>query len=125
MISRETLEAARVAALSKLGRTGETTLAKLEAAGLVVVRRADLPPVTGQGVKVLEGVTVQTPANWREPWPVTVYAPDGQVLHLVALRAAAAAIGEAVQLQAVMGHQLNVAVARDEGLLLSATAVSG
>ncbi len=124
MITRKNLEAAREAALSALGRTGETTLARLEAAGLTVVRTADLPEQRGAGVRTLTGVQLRTPANWAAPWPVTVIAPDGETLHLHVLRAAHTQVAEAVHLQEVMGHALDVEVDTDSELLIRATAVS-
>lgn len=115
---------ARDAALAALGRGGERTLEKLEADGLTVVRRTDLPMTDGAGAAHLDRVQLQMPTNWTPPYPVTVITNSDEVLHLHALRSAAPQIAEAYQLYTVMGHRLDVSVNREEALLLSAVAVA-
>lgn len=119
---RPDLEAARELALTVLGRGAHSTLDKLEAAGLVIVRRTDLPPANGQ-VEDLEGVRATIPANWSEPWPVTVITAEGERLTLYALYARREHIGEALNLHAVMGMRLDVTINRAEELVLDASAV--
>ncbi len=114
---------AREAALAALGRGGERTLEKLEAAGLTVVRRLDRPAPGEASVSHLDHVQLQLPSTWTAPYPVTVITNGDEVLHLHALRSAAPQIAEAFQLHAVMGHRLDVTVNREEALLLSAVAV--
>lgn len=119
---RPDLDAARDLALTVLGRGAHSTLAKLEAAGLVVVKRTELPRVDGR-VEHLEAARAQVPANWSEPWPVTVVTAEGERLELYALHARREHIGEALQLHAVMGLRLDLTVNRAEELVLDASAV--
>ncbi|GGJ65507.1 hypothetical protein [Deinococcus aquiradiocola] len=92
------LEAARQAAITALGRTAHHTLARLTAAGLTVVRTADLPPHT----PTLKGVRL----TLREPWDghAPIWAerpghPDGDILVLTVHPDAVPAIREAALLQ--------------------------
>ncbi|WP_027459250.1 hypothetical protein [Deinococcus murrayi] len=115
---RPDLEAARAEALAALGRGAERTLEKLEAAGLVVMRLADLP-ASETGRRILADVELTIPENWREPFALIVEA-GGEVLELHALIAAVPAVREAVQLGRVMGHRVNVEIDEAEGLVMRA-----
>ncbi|KQR40724.1 hypothetical protein [Deinococcus sp. Leaf326] len=119
---RPDLEAARALALTVLGRGAHSTLDKLEAAGLVIVKQTDLPRVDGR-IEDLENVRATIPANWSEPWPVTVVTAEGERLTLYALHARHEYIGEALHLHAVMGMRLDLTVNRAEELVLDASAV--
>jgi len=112
------LEAARLAAVSALGRNGQQLVARLEAAGLVVVRSADLvhEPVVLAGVRL----------NLREPWdglaPIWVERPghpDGDIAVLPVKFEAVASVREATMLQQVTGMQVSVAL-NDQGEVTAA-----
>ena len=92
---RPDLEAARAEALAALGRGAERTLERLETAGLVVVRRSDLP-ISAAGSRTLTDVRITIPEDWREPFALIVEARS-EVLDLHALKTAVPAIREAVQ----------------------------
>lgn len=112
-MTRPDLEAARLAAVSVLGRNAERTLAKLEAAGLVVVGAADLPQDWEPAI--LEPVRL----NLREPWdgvaPVWVErlgGPDDVELLTVRLDAVAS-VRECAMLQQVNGDRVSLELDRD------------
>ncbi|MCD0176161.1 hypothetical protein IHN32_09430 [Deinococcus sp. 14RED07] len=113
---------ARQIAVDALGPNGDDTLAALDAAGLVVVLRRQLPRDTGDSEELLD-VQLATPANVTPIWGVTVTTREGEVLQLVAAEGTDLQIGEAVSLQSIMGHRINVMVDREGGLLLAAVAV--
>ncbi|GAA5514900.1 hypothetical protein Dcar01_03664 [Deinococcus carri] len=118
---RPDLEAARAAALAALGRGAERTLEKLEAAGLVVVRLADLP-TAGAGTRTLTDVELEIPEDWREPWSALVIT-DTEALDLHALLAAVPSVREAVHLGRIMGHRVDVEIDEAEGLIMRAWTV--
>ncbi|MBB5234510.1 hypothetical protein [Deinococcus budaensis] len=118
---RPDLAAARAAALEALGRGAERTLEKLEAAGLVVVRRSDLPDPSA-GRRTLGDVEVIIPEDWREPFALIVEA-GSEVLDLHALKTAVPAIREAVHLARIMGHRVDVEIDEAEGLVMRAWTV--
>ncbi len=105
-MTRPDLEAARLAAVSVLGRNAERTLAKLEAAGLVVIRSADLPqeqePVTLEPVRLI----------LREPWDgvalIWAKRPHGEVVFLRVQPEAVASVRECFMLQEVNGDQVGL-----------------
>ena len=101
------LKAARLAAVSALGRNAEKVLAQLEAAGLTVVRSADLE----QDAVILQPVRL----NLREPWdglsPIWAERPghpDGDIVVLTVKSDAVASVREAAMLQQVQGDQIGV-----------------
>ena len=55
------------AAATTLGRNAETILGKLEAAGLVVVRRTDLPELPSM-VSTVDARTSETMPTWSLCW---------------------------------------------------------
>lgn len=123
-MKRPDLAAARLEATSALGRGAERTLTQLEAAGLVVVRLAELPPIE-RVTRTLHDVELQAVHGWQSPYRLTVtHGPGaGEVLELHALESAASAIREAFTLSRVMGHRLDVEINEGEGLVLRAWAV--
>lgn len=113
---------ARQIAVDALGPDGDDTLATLDAAGLVVVLRRQLPQDTGANEALLD-VQLTAPANWRPGSEVTVTTDAGEVLRLTPADGVDVQVREALSLQAVMGHRIDVAVDREGQLLLSAAAV--
>lgn len=116
---------ARTLALAVLGQDGEHLLERLEAAGLTVVRRADLRPADAPP-RQLGDVELIIPEDWQEPHQVTVaHGPriGGELIVLHALRSAVPAIREAHALHRIMGHRLDVLIDETEGLLVSVVAV--
>jgi len=118
---RPDLEAARAEALAALGRGAERTLERLELAGLVVVRRSDLPD-SGARLRTLTDVELTIPEDWREPFALIVEA-GSEVLDLHALKTAVPAIREAVHLGRIMGHRVDVEIDEAEGLVMRAWTV--
>ncbi len=119
-MNRPNLPAARAAALA-LDRITERTLTRLEAAGLVVVRLADLPPAEAV-IRTLGDVELRAVRGWQPPCQLSVLH-GGKELELHALRTAVPDIREAVTLSQVMGLRLDVEIDEGEGLLLRAWTV--
>lgn len=119
---RPDLAAARLEATSALGRGAERTLTQLEAAGLVVVRLADLPPAEAI-TRTLQDVELMAVQGWQPPYRLAVTHGAGETLDVHALRTAVPDIREAATLAQVMGLRLDVEVDEDEGLLLRAWTV--
>ena len=118
LVSRFDLAAARRAAAAALGRSAESVLGKLDAAGLVVVLKADLPD-SEQDIRTLLDVTLVVPDDWRSPWACTVIT-GSETLDLHAAVDAVPGVREARLLREVMGGQLHVEIDEAEGLLLRA-----
>lgn len=117
LVSRLGLAAARQAAAT-LGRNAETTLSKLETAGLVVWR-TDLPDLTPPMRTLLDVEDVITLSEWQPPYACQVIPnamTGGRSLELIAV--ADAGVREARLLREVMGGSLNVEVDEAKGLLL-------
>ncbi|AFZ67033.1 hypothetical protein [Deinococcus peraridilitoris] len=110
-ISKEQVAAGRAVAVEVVG---EARVAKLEKAGLVIVRRADVGARQGQA-QVLEGVQLRLPDPWVEPWEVVV-VHGTQVLEVLVEPSAMPAVREAAMLARVMGHIVSVEVRDDEVL---------
>ena len=122
-MSRFDLPAARLAATTTLGRNAETILGKLEAAGLVVVRRADLPDFTAPARTLLDVEDVIVLSEQLPPYACEVIpnARTGErTLELVAVVDAVAAVREVRLLREVMGGRINVEIDEAKGLLLRA-----
>ncbi|MBZ9713727.1 hypothetical protein [Deinococcus multiflagellatus] len=117
------LRAARELAVDALGPDADEVLSLLDAKGLVIVRRRDLPGSHPADAETLENVTLQAPATWTEPHQLTVITPAGETLELYVHEVDAALVYEAVQLQAVLGHRVDVVIDREGQILLRATAV--
>ena len=122
-MSRFDLPAARLAATTTLGRNAESILGKLEAAGLVVVRRADLPDFTAPARTLLDVEDVIILSEQLPPYTCQVIpnARTGErTLELVAVVDAVAAVREVRLLREVMGGSINVEIDEAKGLLLRA-----
>ena len=122
-MSRFDLPAARLAATTTLGRNAESILGKLEAAGLVVVRRADLPDFTAPARTLLDVKDVIILSEQLPPYACQVI-PNAQTgertLELVAAVDAVAGVREVRLLREVMGGRINVEIDEAKGLLLRA-----
>ena len=121
-MSRFDLAAARQAAAT-LGRNAESVLGKLEAAGLVVIRRADLPDFTAPARTLLDVEDVIVESERLPPYACQVIPnakTGGRTLELVAVVDAVAGVREARLLREVMGGRINVEVDEAKGLLLRA-----
>ena len=70
-MARFNLKAAQNAALMALGEHGESVIANLDAVGLVIVRKADLPREAKVG-RELHDVRLHLPDGWTDPYHVTV-----------------------------------------------------
>ncbi|MBZ9750739.1 hypothetical protein K7W42_07680 [Deinococcus sp. HMF7604] len=114
---------ARALAVDKLGPDADDVLAKLDAAGLMVVFRREVAAASLADAEVLENVTLRAPATWAAPEQVAVITAGGEVLNLYVHEDAAGQVGEAVQLQTVMGHGVDVTIDREAEVLLRAVAV--
>lgn len=121
-MKRPDLAAARLEATSALGRGAERVLTQLEAAGLVVVRLAELPPVE-RVTRTLHDIELVAAHGWQFPCRLTIFHGAGEVLELHALEPAIPAIREAFTLSRVMGHRLDVEIDEGEGLVLCAWTV--
>ena len=115
---RFVLPAARLAATTTLGRNAETILGKLEAAGLVVVRRADLPDFTAPARTLLDVEDIVITSEWEVPYVCQVIpnARTGErTLELVAVVNAITGVREARLLREVMGGRINVEIDEAKG----------
>ncbi|GAA3995083.1 hypothetical protein GCM10022631_01480 [Deinococcus rubellus] len=117
------LPAARLAATTTLGRGAETILGQLEAAGLVVIKRADLPNLDAAVRTLLDVEDIVITSEWEVPYACEVIPnakTGGRTLELVAVVDAVAGVREARLLREVMGGTINVEIDEARGLLLRA-----
>ncbi|SEI65919.1 hypothetical protein SAMN04488058_101264 [Deinococcus reticulitermitis] len=121
-MARFNLKAAQNAALMALGEHGESVIANLDAVGLVIVRKADLPREAKEG-RLLHDVRLHLPDGWTDPYHVTV--TGGGLEEPVTWGVEFAAIStvrEAAALQRTLGYQVNLRVDEQAGLITEATA---
>lgn len=121
-MARFNLKAAEKAALMALGENGESVIANLEAVGLVIVRRTDLPREAKAG-RELHDVRLHLPDGWTDPYHVTV--TGGGLEEPATWGVEFAAIGtvrEAAALQRTLGYRVNLRVDEQAGLITEATA---
>ncbi|MVN86936.1 hypothetical protein GO986_09175 [Deinococcus sp. HMF7620] len=118
------VQTARYLALDVLGPDADNILAKLDAEGLVIVRKRDLPGHLPDNAETLENVMLRAPTTWAEPHHLTVITASGETLQLYVHEVHAAQVHEAVQLHAVLGHRVEVVIDREGQILLAATAMA-
>lgn len=120
---RPKLKRAERAALMALGERGESILANLEAVGLVVVHKSDLPREPGTtDTRTVDGVRLQLPDHWADPYHVTIHGlPDGPLKYGVEF-GAIHGVREAHQLQQTLRYTVSVTLDDRAELVTAVTA---
>ena len=90
---------------------GPARLARLEEAGLIVVRHADVLPRERE-TRMLTDVRLDVPEPFARPLAVTVRT-DGEVIAATATDEAEAAVREAEKLAEVLGRVVNIEIDSD------------
>ncbi|THF88398.1 hypothetical protein E7T09_04110 [Deinococcus sp. KSM4-11] len=120
---RYDLKRAQRAALMALGENGESVIANLEAVGLVIVHKSDLPrEVNATETRTVDDVRLQLPDRWADPYYVTVHGPpDGPLKYGVEFDAING-VREAHQLQQTLRYQVSVTLDDKAELVTAVTA---
>lgn len=120
---RYSLKRAQRAALMALGENGDSVIANLEAVGLVIVHKADLPQERHEPTRRLTDVRLELPDHWSDPYNALVISPElDEPTEYGCEFDAIHSVREAYALQRTLGYAVDLHVDDQAGLITQATA---